>query len=81
MAVSSSASITNAVYDATKIVTLQWTVTPGGAGSVADITYNWNAGNQGGSYNATGTGELGVYTTTTYAITAIGAMSGQSRNR
>ena len=81
MAVSSSASITNAVYDATKIVTLQWTVTPGGAGSVADITYNWNAGNQGGSYNATGTGELGVYTTgPTYAITAIGAMSGQSKS-
>ncbi len=81
MAVSSSASITNAVYDATKIVTLQWTVTPGGTGSVADITYNWNAGNQGGSYNATGTGELGVYTTgPTYAITAIGAMSGQSKS-
>ncbi|MHC1776468.1 MAG: T9SS type A sorting domain-containing protein [Lentimicrobium sp.] len=80
ISVGASATITNAVTDASKIVTLQWTVTPGGSGATANITFNWNAGNQASSYNATGTGELGVYTSGPYAITNLGSMSGQSKS-
>ncbi len=81
ISVNVSNSITNPVTDATRIVSLQWAVTASGAGSTGDITFNWNVANQAGSYNATGTGELGNYTTgPNYAITAIGALSGQSKS-
>jgi len=79
LSVGSSATIDNAVSDATKIVALQWSVVSGGAGAVGTIAYNWNTGNQAASYVATGTGELGVYTTGPYAITSLGTMAGQTK--
>lgn len=72
-----SAPPTNAVTTAAKIVNLQWNLTSGGAGAVADITFNWTTGNQGASYSANGQGELGNYTAgPNYAITSLGTMAG-----
>ncbi|MFN8324673.1 MAG: hypothetical protein U0T80_02825 [Flavobacteriaceae bacterium] len=71
----------NAVSDDTKIVNLEWNLNSAGTGSVANITFNWNTpSNVGTSYSATGTGELGNYTTgPNYAITNIGTMAGVSK--
>ena len=58
-------SITNAVVDATKIVTLEWGVTSSAA-TTATITPTWVAAtpiNQAASFTNTGTGEIGTYTT------------------
>lgn len=76
LSVRSSATITNAVSDPSAIVTLQWTVNSGGAGAVGDITYNWNGANQAGSFNASGLGELGVYTSGPYTTLSLGTLSG-----
>ncbi|MGV3697207.1 T9SS sorting signal type C domain-containing protein [Flavobacterium sp.] len=71
---------TNAVTDATRIVNLEWNLSSAGAGTVGTIAFNWNTGNQGASYTASGQGELGNYTSgPTYAITNIGTMAGQTK--
>lgn len=73
LSVSVKQSITNAVSDATKIVTLEWGVTSSAA-TTATIATTWVAAtpiNQAASFTNTGAGELGNYTTayTTYPVT------------
>jgi len=70
LSVSVKQSVTNAVTDATRIVTLEWGVTSSGA-TAATISPTWEAVNQAASFTNTGTGELGNYTTayTTYPVT------------
>jgi hypothetical protein len=71
----------NPVTDNTRIVNVQWDVTSSGSGAVVDASFNWNTANQSVSYNVSGTGELGNYTTgPNYAITNIGTMGGQSKS-
>jgi len=63
--VSVKQSITNPVNDPTRMVTLEWNVNSSAA-TTATIVPNWEAAtpvNQGASFNNTGTGELGNYTT------------------
>jgi len=70
LSVNVGSTITNAASDATKIVTLQWSVTSSAA-TTATVTPTWVAANQAASFTNTGTGELGNYTTayTTYPVT------------
>jgi len=70
----------NAVSDAAKIINLEWNLNASGAGSLANVVFNWTAANQAASYTATGTGELGSFTSgPNYSVTNIGAMSGQTK--
>lgn len=70
LSVSVKQSVTNAVTDATRIVTLEWGVTSSGA-TTATISPTWVAINQAASFTNAGTGEIGNYTTayTTYPVT------------
>lgn len=62
LSVNVGSTITNAVFDATRIVNLQWSINSSAA-TTATVTPTWVAANQAVSFTNTGVGELGIYTT------------------
>ncbi|SHE91333.1 Por secretion system C-terminal sorting domain-containing protein [Flavobacterium fontis] len=62
LSVNVGSTITNAVFDATRIVNLQWSINSSAA-TTATVTPTWVAANQAASFTNTGIGELGIFTT------------------
>ncbi|MBL7813806.1 MAG: T9SS type A sorting domain-containing protein [Saprospiraceae bacterium] len=70
--------VTNPV-DATKVVNLQWDITPSNAtGNNADLTLQWNAANQAASFNSASEVYMGHYDTNTskWDVTKLATVSG-----
>lgn len=69
--------LTNAPFDATKVVNLEWSVLASGAGAVANITYQWNAANQAVSFSPAAASEVSNYVTA-YTVVGTGTPAGSN---
>lgn len=75
ISVSVKIPITNAPFNPTKVVKLEWSVLSAGAGAVANIGFQWNTVNQETGFSAIATSEVANFRTA-YAVVGTGTPVG-----